>query len=166
MKAEIYWVDAPGPGRLAILPRPRGGDWLDDDVQSLREEGVDVLVSLLEPHEVEEFELQGEAAACATQGIDFVSHPIRDHTAPPRFHETAALVRSLEARMSSGKGVAVHCFAGVGRSGTLAAAILLERGLPLDTVLERLALARGYPVPETAEQHDWLERFARARGAP
>ena len=164
MRAEIYWIGVPGPGRLAILPRPRGGEWLDEDIRSLRKEGVDVLVSLLERHEVEEFDLEGEAAACATQGIDFVSHPIRDHTAPLRFRETAALVRSLEARMSTGKGIAVHCFAGIGRSGTLAAAILLERGMPLDTVLESLALARGFPVPETAEQHQWLERFADARG--
>ena len=30
MKAEVYWVPGPWPGRLGILPRPRGGDWLAD----------------------------------------------------------------------------------------------------------------------------------------
>jgi len=164
MKAEIYWIDVPRPGRLAILPRPRGGDWLEDEIRSLREDGVEVLVSLLEFHEVEEFDLQGEADACAAQGIEFHSHPIRDHTAPPRFEEAAALIRTLEGRMSQGRGVAVHCFAGIGRSATLAAAVLLQRGMPLDSVLESMALARGFPVPETVEQHEWLHRFAEARG--
>lgn len=162
MKAEIYWIDVPGPGRLAIMPRPRGGDWLDDEVRSLREEGVDVVVSHLEPHEVENFDLQGEAAACRKAGIEFFSHPIPDHHPPDDEGRAAELVRTLEGRMSAGRGIAVHCFAGIGRSATVAAAVLLQRGLPLDTVLERMAEARGFPVPETADQHDWLQRFADA----
>jgi hypothetical protein len=39
------------PGRLAIVPRPRGGDWLADEVARLKAAGVDILVSMLEPAE-------------------------------------------------------------------------------------------------------------------
>ena len=51
MKAELSIVDGPWPGRLAIVPRPRGGDWLEDEVRAWREAGVDIVVSALEADE-------------------------------------------------------------------------------------------------------------------
>jgi hypothetical protein len=30
MKPELFWIPTPSPGRLAMAPRPRGGDWLDE----------------------------------------------------------------------------------------------------------------------------------------
>jgi hypothetical protein len=43
MRTELYWIERPWRGRLAIMPRPRGGDWLDDEIQSWRRSGVDVV---------------------------------------------------------------------------------------------------------------------------
>ena len=45
MRAELYWIDAPDllPGKLAVSPRPRGGDWLDEILDWARE-GVDRVV--------------------------------------------------------------------------------------------------------------------------
>jgi hypothetical protein len=51
MRAKVFWVNGPWLGRLGILPRPRGGDWLSDEAKAWREAGVDVVVSLLEPEE-------------------------------------------------------------------------------------------------------------------
>ena len=36
-----------GPGRLSTMARPRGGDWLADEMAALRRRGVDVLVCAL-----------------------------------------------------------------------------------------------------------------------
>ena len=41
MKTAPYWIDGPWPGRLAIVPRPRGGDWLEDEVRAWRQVGLD-----------------------------------------------------------------------------------------------------------------------------
>ena len=49
MNTEIYWIKAAGPGKLAVMPRPRGGDWLEDEIRGLKRFGVDILVSLLTP---------------------------------------------------------------------------------------------------------------------
>ena len=62
MQVTIYWIENPTQGRIGIMPRPRGGDWLEDEVRSLQRSGVDVVVSLLERHEVEELDLQEEQA--------------------------------------------------------------------------------------------------------
>ena len=55
MRTELFWIDGPWPGRLAIMPRPRGGDWLEEEIQSWRRSGVDLVVSLLTLEERNEF---------------------------------------------------------------------------------------------------------------
>jgi hypothetical protein len=52
-------------GSLAIVLRPRGGDWLDDDVRRLTDHGTQVVVSLSCESECVELGLEEEAAACA-----------------------------------------------------------------------------------------------------
>ena len=47
------------------MPRPRGGDWLDGEIQSLAKADVDVVVSLLTADEVAELELQDEESGSA-----------------------------------------------------------------------------------------------------
>ena len=78
MEAKVFWVAGPWRGRLGILPRPRGGDWLGDETTAWREAGIDMVVSLLEPEEEAQLVLEGEAAAAAASGIDFRPFPIPD----------------------------------------------------------------------------------------
>jgi hypothetical protein len=51
MKPDINWIPGPWRGRLAIAARPRGGDWLEDELKGWSESGVKVVVSLLETDE-------------------------------------------------------------------------------------------------------------------
>jgi protein-tyrosine phosphatase len=62
--------------------------------------------------------------------------------------------------MEQGETVAVHCRQGVGRSALLAACILAALGDRPDLAFERIAKARGCPVPDTPEQREWANRFA------
>ena len=59
MRPDLFPVETPFPGRFAIGPRPRGGDWLDDEMRMWHQFGVDRVVSLLMPDEVAEFDLGG-----------------------------------------------------------------------------------------------------------
>ncbi len=61
---EIYWIPVIAAGRLAIMPRPRSGDWLADEISAWDREGLNVVVSLLESHEVKELGLGDEATLC------------------------------------------------------------------------------------------------------
>ena len=70
MRAEIFWIAGVIQGRLAVLPRPRGGDWLEDEVKSLRQAGVDVLVCLLTSEEMAELNIVEEAACCFAMRMD------------------------------------------------------------------------------------------------
>src|SRR5262245_18959672 len=123
MRAEIFWIEGLGRGRLAVLPRPRGGDWLEDEVRSLRACGVDVLVSLLTREEVGELDLVDEAGCCAACGIELVSFPFADRGVPASASDALGLVRRLAALLAGGKAVAIHCRQGVGRSSLVAACV-------------------------------------------
>src|SRR5262249_13299329 len=132
MRSEIHWIEAPTPGRLAIMPRPRAGDWLDDEIAGWRTAGIDTVVSLLEPEEVAELGLQQEATLCHQHGMEFLSFPIRDRDVPASAHAAAALVRTIARQAGAGKTVAIHCRAGIGRSSLIAACILLSVGVDPD----------------------------------
>jgi hypothetical protein len=81
MIPTVHWIEAPPPGRLAIVPRPRAGDWLGDEIAGWRAAGIDLVVSLLEPEEAAELGLQDEAGLCRQNTIEFVSFPIPDRGA-------------------------------------------------------------------------------------
>src|SRR5215471_1826935 len=59
-------------GRLAITLRPRGGDWLSVELQRLRREGVEILVSALTEDEQRELGLAEEPQLAAAHGMEFV----------------------------------------------------------------------------------------------
>ncbi len=159
MQAEIFWIEGVPRGRLAVMPRPRGGDWLEEEVRSLRSNGVDVLLSLLTEDEAGELNLGEEARCCAAGGIEFVSFPIPDRDFPASAAAALGLVQRLMSHLVEGKGVAVHCRQGVGRSGLVAACVLAALGERPDAAFERIARARGRSVPDTPEQRQWVLRF-------
>ena len=68
---KLYWIETPTTGRLAISARPRGGDWLEDEIEGWREQGVDTVVSLLTASENEELGLTDEGSVCEGQGFAF-----------------------------------------------------------------------------------------------
>jgi protein-tyrosine phosphatase len=160
MQITIFWIDNSQTRRLAILPRPRSGDWLEDEIKSLRNVGVDMLASLLTREEVRELGLVDEARYCAAVGIEFVSFPFTDRGVPASVPDTLALVRRLAGLVAEGRAVAIHCRQGVGRSALIAACVLVALGEKPEVALERVAKARGRPVPDTPEQRDWVVSFA------
>ena len=67
MRAEIFWINE----FIATMPRPRGNDWLEDEIISYKTFGVDVIVSLLETEEIIELELEKERILCEKYEIEF-----------------------------------------------------------------------------------------------
>ena len=160
MRADAYWINGPWPGRLAIVARPRGGDWLQDDVASWAHAGLDVVVSLLAVEEANELDVTGEANYCQANDIEFVAFPIPDRGVPSSRDDTFRFVKALEANLVAGKTVGIHCRQGIGRSGMIAACLLVSSGVSPDVAFSRLSEARGFSIPETEEQRAWVDAFA------
>jgi protein-tyrosine phosphatase len=161
MRTELYWIEGPWRGRLAIMPRPRGGDWLEDEIAAWKGIGLDTVVSALTKEEIAELELVSEAAMCEKAGIEFIAFPILDRGVPASMKATMELVRRLERELAAGRKIAIHCRQGIGRASLLATCILTAGGVELASALDRIAAARGCAVPETSEQREWVARFVR-----
>src|SRR5258707_1661938 len=100
MRGPLYSVQGLPTGKISIMARPRGGDWLSDEIKILLTSGVDILVSLLTSTEVSEFDLTEEATLCHQQGIRYVSFAIQDRSVPPFSDQTFLLLKQRMAARS------------------------------------------------------------------
>lgn len=161
MRINVYWIGKLGVGRLGVMPRPRGGDWLEDEISSLKQLEVDAVVSLLESHEVADLDIVDEQKLCEAQSIEFLSFPIVDRNIPISLPEFSQFVEKVALLLDENKSVVIHCRQGVGRAGLLAACLLVINGIDADEAFSRISQARGCVVPETEEQKTFVAKFAK-----
>jgi hypothetical protein len=161
MKTEMYAIPLGGPGRAFIAPRPRGDDWIEDEVTAWRRAGVEVVVSLLEPPEIAELGLGQEEAQVRASGIEIISYPIPDRGIPASKETFSELISRLNVMLAKGKTILIHCRQGVGRSGLVAASLLLQAGLDAEQAIRRVSEFRGCPIPETPSQRQWIIDYGR-----
>jgi protein-tyrosine phosphatase len=155
---DLFWIPGPWRGRLAISTRPRGGDWLEDEIRGWKSAGVDSVVSLLEKDEECQLDLTEEGRLAADNAVRFVSWPILDRGVPASMGSALPMLLSLTRALEQGENVAVHCRQGIGRSALVAAGALMAAGASPEAALEAVRQARGLNVPETQEQLNWLRR--------
>lgn len=159
MNGGIFeWIDADGRFRLALMPRPPGGQRLDLALRALRREGVDLLVSLQPEEEAAWCGLEREADAAELAGMDFLRFAIPDHDVPDDPEDMVTFADEVLRRLDAGQGALLHCFAGIGRSGILAVGIMMRAGYSYDDAAYRAMSARKLRVPETEEQSRWVRR--------
>jgi Cyclin-dependent kinase inhibitor 3 (CDKN3) len=158
----VFWINPGANGRLAIVPRPRGNDWLLDDLAAIRSDGIDILISLLTPAEATELGLARERALCERVGIEFRSFPIPDRSVPESYRGLHALAEELATERRHGKNIGAHCRACIGRSSLLLAAVLCVEGISPEHAFRLISNGRGLQVPDTPEQMEWLAGFASA----
>jgi atypical dual specificity phosphatase len=138
---------------LAALPRPGAVRPLDYDLSFLAGEGITLLVSLTEE--------PTDADALGRHGIRLLHLPVADFTAPT-LEQLQTFVTEVEAARTRGDAIGVHCAAGLGRTGTFAAAWLIARGLSAAEAIAEIRRLRPGSV-ETAAQEKRLVEFAARR---
>jgi protein-tyrosine phosphatase len=146
------------------LPVDTGGLWLcgkhfvGPDVEgALRHTGATVVVCLNEAAELED--RYPDYVAWLRSDPRAVWHPVPDLHAPSH-DEAVALLAELRAHLEAGETLLVHCGAGIGRAGTVAAALLMTLGVPSDDALATVAAHRSMAGPEAGAQRDLLAALA------
>lgn len=158
MFTNIYWIHQfDNAAKLGIMARPRGDDWLADEISNLKKQNVGLLVSLLEQEEIGELGLRHQETFCKSNKIEFINFPIADRDIPRISDKTDWLVDFLTSKLQNGSSVVVHCRMGIGRSSIIAASVLLRAGLKADNVIDNISRIRGLKVPDTDRQLQWLK---------
>lgn len=166
MTPDLYWIPGPWQGKLAVATRPRGREWLTDELRSWREAGLNSIISLLELDEAAQLGLEDEGAVARSLGVEFLSFPIPDRGVPGSGVDLSGFLTKVTAELARGRNVAVHCRQGVGRSGMVAAAALITSGASVRDAADIVGRARGVPVPETPDQLRWLEALTAEHPIP
>ncbi len=144
MPPGFTWIDRP---LLAALAMPESAD----DLAWLRRNGLDVLISLSEEPPPRRW--------VNDAGLMGVHVPIVDFTAPTD-RQIDLCMDAVARAHKSGMGVAVHCTAGKGRTGTILAAYFVTAGLSAHAAIDRVRHLRPGSV-ETPDQEEVVEEFAR-----
>lgn len=155
MQPTLFAIERTGYGRLSTMARPRGGDWLHHEFRALARTGVTIVVSLLTDAEAAELNLLSEADAARAAGIEFYRLPTPDREVPDR-SAVLAIAGMLVHQLAEDASVAVHCRFGIGRSSTLAAAVMVLEGTDPEDAWARISAARGMSVPDTSSQRDFI----------
>ncbi len=156
MQAEMYKVGTIGSGFFAIMARPSLEENEPASVVNIARLRINLVVSLLEHSEARTLGLEAEREQVKAHAMEFVSFPIPDMGLPPSVEEFAGLSRMLFRQVDAGVNTLVHCHAGIGRSGLMAAGILLHCALDPEQAFAHVSRIRGVRVPETREQECWL----------
>lgn len=140
------------PGQLAGMERPGNFDELEKDLEFLRSQGITCIVSLTEQ--------KLNADLIARYGFKYIHLPVRDF-APPSIPQVENLVDSFALHQPHG-GMVIHCGAGLGRTGTMLACVLVAGGLSADEAIFKVRKLRPYSI-ETYEQERVIYDYATLR---
>lgn len=138
----------PTPGRLWLCGKHAIGPDPEALIQRI---GADAVVCLNEEHELAE-RYPGYVRWLRAQPPERALWvPIPDLHAPTLDQFTPVLTDIVD-RVAAGRGLIVHCGAGIGRAGTTAVAVLVSLAVPLDEALAHVRRHRPAAGPEAGTQ--------------
>lgn len=161
---DCYWVE---PGRFAAGEYP--GDWRERSarkkLRALIEAGVRTFIDLTEDGELLAYDawLEREARAAGVE-VAYHRHPVRDLSVPSR-EGMRRILDLIEEALAADAPVYVHCWGGIGRTGTVVCCWLVERGRTPEEALVEIALLRErirkrlITSPEMDEQRRFVEAW-------
>ena len=173
-------TDAPAPNSYWVVPGSFAAGEYPGDVDPARaakrlmrllEAGIDHFINLTQPHELEPYDAIAEEQA-RTLGITVghERHSIVDLNTPDSPRYMTAILDAIDSSLAAGKTIYVHCWAGVGRTGTVVGCWLVRHGRTGDEALAQIAewwegmdqLKKSiHPTsPETSRQKTYVRNWA------
>jgi len=164
---ESYWVELDHllageyPGQFdEVLTRKR--------IDALIEAGFDLFIDLTQPHETSPYaKILLDEAKVYNVEIIHQRFPIGDFGLPTS-EEMNSILDTIDEGLQAGRKIYLHCWGGIGRTGTTVGCYLVRRGKTAEEALDQLsAWWRGVPKrryhphsPETREQMDFIRHWA------
>lgn len=170
--AMTDWLGTRGrDGGIDTVPLPITGGGLSlcgkhaigpDHAAAMRRCGATTVVCLVEARELSDRYPDYLDWLQANRGGAAVWFPIHDLHAPG-LEATMPFLTGLVRRLDDDEHLLMHCAAGIGRTGTMAACLLMELGMDRDSALAHVAAHRPMAGPEVGAQLDLVNALAARR---
>jgi len=145
------------PGMVQGGPSERAWDRdLDQDLAAIKTWGATALVTLIEDYELQILSVAELPQKLRAIGLEWHQLPIMNRDAPYEEFEKNWIIsgRRLRQRLRQGERIVLHCVYGLGRTGMIAARLLVELGESPDSAIRRVRAARpGAIETQIQEQH-------------
>ena len=137
-------------------------------LKPLIDAGVNHFIDLTKPGELVPYiDMIQEEAHLHGLTVEWERHPIVDVSVPHTPEYMAQILDAVDAALADGKTVYLHCFGGVGRTGTVVGCWLVRHGFTGDQALAQIAQwwqtvekAHRLPMsPETSEQREYVRHW-------
>lgn len=147
-------------GFIGMTAAPGVHRALDIDLNELRDRHrTSMLVSLVGDEELKFLRIMDLAPRALAAGIETVRFPISDHSTPDSMDAFLGLIDRILAHTSLGRTAVVHCWAGLGRTGLVAASCLVARGFAPGDAIATVRRHRPRTIEDT-DQEDFVSTFA------
>lgn len=162
MYTKIYWLyEFSTKAKLGIMSRPRGNDWLEDEIMKLANQKVQLCISLLETEEIIDLGLNLEHELCKKHGITYINYKIKDRSIPFDNKNCNAFISLVYEEILKCKNVVIHCRMGIGRSSIIAARLMNFEIRDMSLIIKNISSIRGISIPDTEDQLKWLLKSAQ-----
>lgn len=171
--AEVLLEPAMGALGLTLCPgkKDAASNWnrdLAQDLQFIRDWGATTVVTLIEDHEFQMLSVQTLERDVRALGMDWLHLPILDVSIPDHRFEGAWVLEGpkLHKRLDCGERILIHCRGGLGRTGLVAACILVERGCDPQDAIRRIRAVRPHAIETSAQERYVLACKSLPRNRP
>lgn len=157
IEGTIGITGCPGRRRSWSIAGPIARD-LDSDLKAISGWGAEILLSLIEEHEYFQAGV-ADMDERMPKGLLHIKMPIPDASIPNAAweHYWSSVGKRIRAALERGGKICVHCMGGLGRSGMIAARLLVEFGVEPGTAIRQVRVARPGAI-ETREQEAYIRR--------
>ena len=174
---DSYWVE-PGHFLAGEYPGQDYGEFLRRRLDAFLNFGIDTFIDLTDPDELPTYlHILMEQAGYYDLEVRYKRFTIRDNSVPSP-EDMQAILDEIDSTLATGRKVYLHCWGGIGRTGTVVGCYLVRRGLTGQEALVQLAewwhgvpKSRIWPhTPETRGQMEyilnWDENLPSPRPSP
>ena len=160
--AKLYLTICPGKKGSSYRYRSTWNRDLDNDFRQIKDVyNVNVIFNLLEDHEFQQYNILDYFTKAANYGFTVYRYPIKDMNIPTSMIDFHNIIVTIYQHMKSGHNVVVHCIGGLGRSGTIAAGLMVYVGYDPNVAINTIQRLRKSSIKRKSQQ-TFVRKYAQS----